>query len=92
MAQLLRSALCPRRYANLPLPLLVLGVLANHHHLAFAADDFAFIANLFDRRTNFHIRPSTEFNRQNDLIFLSCLCFKSFYLIVFSSFFTCSGT
>jgi hypothetical protein len=47
MAQLLRSALCPRRYANLPLPLLVLGVLANHHHLAFAADDFALVANFF---------------------------------------------
>jgi hypothetical protein len=31
----------------LPLPLLVLGVRANHHHLALAADDFALVANLF---------------------------------------------
>jgi hypothetical protein len=47
MAQYIRLALCSLPYAHLSLPLLVLGVRANHHHLAFAADDFALVANLF---------------------------------------------
>ena len=35
--------------------LLVFGVLANHHDAAFALDDFAFLANGFYRRPNFHL-------------------------------------
>jgi hypothetical protein len=30
-----------------PLPLLVFGVRANHHHFALAANDFALVANFF---------------------------------------------
>jgi len=51
----LRFALCALRVSSLPL--LVLGIVANNHHLAFAADDFAFIANFFNRGTNFHVKP-----------------------------------
>jgi hypothetical protein len=43
------------RHAVSTLPLFVLRIVANDHHLAFAADDFTFIANFFDGRTNLHI-------------------------------------
>ena len=39
---------------GLALLLLVLGILANNHHVAFSLDDFALFANLLDGRLNFH--------------------------------------
>src|SRR5208283_5914320 len=38
----------------LPLPLLVLGVGADHPHHALAVDDLALVTNLFNRRPDFH--------------------------------------
>jgi hypothetical protein len=39
---------------GLPLALLMLGVLANHHNLALALDDFAFLADGLYRRPYLH--------------------------------------
>ena len=36
--------------------LLVLGILANHHHTAFALDDLALFTDRLHRRTNLHCR------------------------------------
>ena len=38
----------------LALTLLMLGVLADDHYMAFSLDDFALVANLFNGRFNFH--------------------------------------
>jgi hypothetical protein len=40
--------------SGLALSLLVLGIFANNHHVAFSLDDFALFANLLDGRLNFH--------------------------------------
>jgi hypothetical protein len=42
--------------APLPLPLLVLGIGADHPNDAFAVDDLAFVAHLLNRRPDFHDR------------------------------------
>jgi hypothetical protein len=47
----------------LALPLLVFSVLANNANNAFALDDFTFIANFFNRRSDFHESPITPFPR-----------------------------
>jgi hypothetical protein len=48
-------------FPSLPLLLLVLGVLADHHHDALALDDLALVANFLDRRPDFHaLTPSTH--------------------------------
>ena len=41
--------------AELTLALLVLRILANDHDAALALDNLALIANLFDRRSDFHL-------------------------------------
>ena len=46
--------LISQRRSGLALLLLVLGILANNHHVAFSLDDFALFANLLDGRLNFH--------------------------------------
>jgi hypothetical protein len=46
------------RYAGLTLALLVLGVLADHAHDAFAADDLAVLTDTFDAGSDFHGRFS----------------------------------
>jgi hypothetical protein len=47
---------CYTRHASkLTLSLLVLWHFANHSHNAVALNDFAFVANLFNTRSNFHI-------------------------------------
>ena len=46
--------LTSQRRSGLALLLLVLGILANNHHVAFSLDDFALFANLLDGRLNFH--------------------------------------
>ena len=47
----------------LTLFLLVLGVFANYHNMAFSLDNFAFIANLFNGRFNFHVYYTVPFIR-----------------------------
>ena len=39
---------------DLTLLLLMAGILANHHHAAFALDDFALFTDRLHRGTNFH--------------------------------------
>ena len=46
--------LTSQRRSGLALLLLVLGILANNHHVAFSLDDFALFANLLYGRFNFH--------------------------------------
>src|SRR5215207_4850050 len=43
-----------RAMADLPLPLLVTGVLADDEHRAVAADDLALLAHRLDRRSYLH--------------------------------------
>jgi len=40
--------------SGLTLPLLVLGVLANHHHASLALDDLAFVANALHTGSYLH--------------------------------------
>ena len=42
------------------LSLLVLGVLADHHDVAFSSDDLALFTNLFNRRFNLHDLDQTS--------------------------------
>src|SRR3954451_20951560 len=54
--RLLSEMLTPamRAMPNLPLPLLVPGVLADHEHPAVAADDLALLAHRLHRRSYLH--------------------------------------
>ena len=38
------------------LPLLMLGILADHHHATLAADDLAFVANALHTGSNLHFQ------------------------------------
>jgi hypothetical protein len=49
-----------RAIAELPLPLLVAGVLADDQNGAVAPDDFALLAHRLDRRSYFHEPLSDE--------------------------------
>src|SRR5690349_11795152 len=48
------TPILPYPHTALPLPLLMLGVLANDAHDPFALDDLAFLADLLNRRSNLH--------------------------------------
>lgn len=41
-------------YVGLTLTLLVLGIFTDYHYSSLALNNFAFLANLFDRRSDFH--------------------------------------
>src|SRR5262245_4682972 len=49
---------CGPSRCSLPLPLLVPRVLADHADDASPLDDLALVANLLDRRSNFHLSTS----------------------------------
>ena len=56
---------CQGRCPGLALLLLVLGILADHHDLALAADDLALLADGLHGRTNLHalLPPVVESER-----------------------------
>jgi hypothetical protein len=48
-------------YLLFSLSLLVLRIFTDHHDVAMALDDFAFVADLFDGRSDFHALPPFVF-------------------------------
>jgi hypothetical protein len=46
----------PGQQQKLTLTLFVLRVFAYNHDFSMALDDFAFVANLLDRRSDFHFK------------------------------------
>jgi hypothetical protein len=59
---LIRTAASRRTFpVLLALPLFVLGILADHHDLAFPSYNLAFFANRFYRRPNLHRFSSSFF-------------------------------